>query len=31
MGTSIGVDYESISGSFNYKKKAGKVRILQLV
>ena len=27
MGTSIGLDYENISGSFNYKKKAGKVEI----
>jgi TonB-linked SusC/RagA family outer membrane protein len=28
MGTSIGVDYESVSGAFNYKKKAGKVDIV---
>ena len=27
MGTSIGVDYENVSGSFSYKKKAGKVEI----
>jgi len=27
MGTSIGVDYESVSGAFDYKKKAGKVDI----
>jgi TonB-linked SusC/RagA family outer membrane protein len=27
MGTSIGLDYENVSGSFNYKKKAGKVEI----
>ncbi len=25
MGTSIGINYESVSGSFDYKKKAGKV------
>ena len=28
MGTSIGVDYESVSGSFNYKKKAGKIELI---
>ena len=27
MGTSIGLDYENISGSFNYRKKAGKLEI----
>jgi TonB-linked SusC/RagA family outer membrane protein len=27
MGTSIGIDYESVSGAFDYKKKAGKVDI----
>ena len=27
MGTSIGSDYENLTGSFNYKKKAGKVEI----
>jgi TonB-linked SusC/RagA family outer membrane protein len=31
MGTSIGVEYESVSGSFDYKKKAGKVDILTSV
>jgi len=31
MGTSIGVDYEMVSGSFNYKKKAGKVDIVTSV
>jgi TonB-dependent SusC/RagA subfamily outer membrane receptor len=31
MGTSIGVEYESVSGSFDYKKKAGKVDIVTSV
>ena len=31
MGTSIGIEYESVSGSFDYKKKAGKVDILTSV
>ena len=31
MGTSIGVEYESISGSLDYKKKAGKVDIVTSV